>query len=369
MKLSFNMSAIIANNQLNHSDNQLADSLERLSSGYKINHAKDDPAGISISRKMRAQIKGLSTASDIATNGTSVIATAEGALTEIHSMVQRMKELAVQASNGTCTTADRNAVQEEVTQLSAEIERLAKQTDFNGNVLLDGTNDLKGYTSDQNVKVDYYSDQTYAKNYEITIDKSAAAGITVDDINLGGGFPADAVAKVEGNIIKVTGGGGFEINLDVTGYTPGTDPLTGATLPVDLDITGLGAMTFQIGANEGQTMDIRIPEVSLTKMNIEDLDVTTEDSARKAMNRVDDAIAYVSAVRSRLGAYENRLESTIDSLAITEENMTNADSRIMDTDMAEEMSNYTKYQTLSQAGISMLSQANERPEKVLQLLQ
>lgn len=366
MKLSFNMSAIVANNQLNHSDNQLADSLERLSSGYKINHARDNPAGISISRKMRAQIKGLSTASDIATNAISVISTAEGALSEIHSMLQRMKELSVQASNGTATTIDRNAIQKEVDQLSEEIERLANQTDFNGNVLLDGSNDLKGYTSDTNVKVDYYSDNTYAKNYSLTIDQ-AEGSITEADIHLGSEFPSDATAKVEDNMIKITAVGGFEINLDVSGYTPTTD--SGSIVPIDLDITGLGAMTFQIGANEGQILDIRIPEVSLAKMNIDNLDMTTEGSAQGTMERVDDAIAYISAIRSRLGAYENRLESTISSLAITEENMTNADSRIMDTDMAEEMSNYTKYQTLSQAGISMLSQANERPEKVLQLLQ
>lgn len=366
MKLSFNMSAIIANNQLNHSDSQLADSLEKLSSGYKINHAKDNPAGISISRKMRAQIKGLSTASDIATNGTSVIATAEGALAEMHSMLQRMKELAVQASNGTCTTADRNAVQEEVRQLSEEIERLANQTDFNGNVLLDGSNDLKGYTSDKNVKIDYYSDQTYAKNYSVTIDQPAGS-IAEADVHLGPEFPADAKIKIEDSMISITASGGFEIKMDVTGYAP--DMTGGTAAPIDLDITGLGAMTFQIGANEGQVLDVRIPEVSLKKMNMDNLDMSTEESAKKSMDRVEDGIAYISAVRSRLGAYENRLESTISSLAITEENMNNADSRIMDTDMAEEMSNYTKYQTLSQAGISMLSQANERPEKVLQLLQ
>ncbi|MDD2972321.1 MAG: flagellin [Lachnospiraceae bacterium] len=362
------MSAIMANNELNFSDAKLSESLEKLSSGYKINHAKDNPAGISISRKMRAQIQGLSTAADIATNGTSVIATAEGTLTEIQAMVQRMKELSVQASNGTCTTSDRNAIQEEVIQLSGEIQRLAQETDFNGNILLDGSNDLKGYTSNANVKVDYYSDQTYAKDYSINITKTGDT-VTADVVTTGvNDFPLDAVTKVETNkdgssTVTVTAGGGFEISLKVEkNYVTSAEP-------INLDITGLGAMTFQIGANEGQTLDVRIPEVSLEKMNIDEIDMRTEKGAKESMSRVDDGIAYISAVRSRLGAYQNRLESTISTLEATEENMTNADSRIMDTDMAEEMTKYTKYQTLSQAGIAMLSQANERPEKVLQLLQ
>lgn len=356
MKLSFNMSAIIANNELTNSDNKLAESLKKLSSGYKINHPKDDPAGLAISRKMRAQINGLTTASGIATNGVSVIETAEGALTEIHSMVSRMKELSVQASNGTCTTADRASIQSEVTALTAEIERLAKDTEFNGKSLLDGSCDLKGYTDQANVKVDYYSDQTYAKKYILNINNTVDPAI----VNLSGDFPSGATAKMDGNELTITGSDNFEIRLDVEG-TMDSD--------VVLDITGLGAMKFQIGANEGQDLDIRIPKISLENMGIENLDMTQAETARDAMERLDDATAYVSQVRARLGAYQNRLEHTISSLDITEENMEAANSRIMDVDMAEEMSNYTKYQILSQAGVSMLAQANERPEKVLQLLQ
>ncbi|MDD3205125.1 MAG: flagellin [Lachnospiraceae bacterium] len=364
MKLSFNMSAIVANNELNNSDNKLAESLERLSSGYKINHARDNPAGLAISRTMRAQIRGLSTASDTATTGVSVIETAEGTLSEMQAMVQRMKELSVQASNGTSTTADRKAIQEEVTQLSSEIERLTKDTEFNGTQLLDGSFDLKGYTDKAGVSVGYYSDETYAKEYKLNIVK-ANAGDT-PTVTLSGDFPAGSKVEVDGNSIKITGDGGFAINLDIAdNYTAAA----GADADVTLDITGMGAMTLQIGANEGQILNVRIPEISLSKMNIDNLDVTTLESAREAMTRVDDGIAYISKVRSRLGAYQTRLESTISSVEATEENLTNAYSRIMDTDMAEEMTEYTKYQTLSQAGISMLSQANERPQKVLQLLQ
>ncbi len=356
MKLSFNMSAIIANNQLTNSDNALADSLEKLSSGYRINHAKDDPAGLAISRKMRAQISGLSTASDIAADGVSVIETAEGALAEMHSMVSRMKELSVQASNGTCTTADRTSIQSEVTALTAEIERLADDTEFNGKSLLDGSWDLKGYTDNTNVKVNYYSDETYAKSYNLAINNTTDPAV----ITLGSEFPSGAVAELNGNQLTITASNSFEMRLDINATIDET---------VNIDITGLGAMTFQIGANEGQNLDVRIPEISLENMGIADLDMTQEDTAKEAMDKLDDATAYISQVRARLGAYQNRFEHTISSLDISEENMEAANSKIMDVDMAEEMSTYTKYQVLSQSGVSMLAQANERPEKVLQLLQ
>ena len=168
MKINFNMSAIIANNALSNSDNKLSDSLEKLSSGFKINHAKDNAAGLAISKRMNLQIKGLSNAASIANNGISVIETAEGALSEVHSMIARMKELAVQSSNGTCTSADRDAIQNEIVQLKEEIERLSKDTEYNGQSLLDGSFDLKGYSNNAGVKVDYYSDETPIDNYEIT---------------------------------------------------------------------------------------------------------------------------------------------------------------------------------------------------------
>lgn len=357
MKLNLNMPAIIANNYLAINDNALSNSLEKLSSGYKINHPKDDPAGLAISRKMRAQISGLSKASDTATNGISVIETAEGALSEMHSMLSRIKELSVQASNGTCTTTDRVSIESEVTQLTDEIKRLAKDTEFNGKSLLDGSSDLKGYTDNANVKVSYYSDETYAKNYSLTIDNTSNP-TQVTNLT---GFPSDAVAKVEDNKVIITASNDFEIQLDIGDST--------FSSTVELDITGFGAMTYQIGANEGQLLNVRIPEISLEKMGIEDLDMTQAETAKEAMGQIDDATTYISQVRSRLGAYQNRLEHTISTLDITEENLEAADSKIMDVDMAEEMSTYTKYQVLSQAGISMLSQANERPEKVLQLLQ
>jgi len=369
MNINFNMSAIIANNALANSDNKLSNSLEKLSSGFKINHAKDNAAGLAISKRMNLQIKGLTNAASIASNGISVIETAEGALSEVHSMIQRMKELAVQSSNGTCTSADRSAVQSEVIQLKEEIERLAEDTEYNGQSLLNGSFDLKGYSDNKSVSVKYYSDETPVSKYEITV--TALATFDVDGnvltdagVTLGAAFPGGSSVEAEGNKVKVTAENGFEINFVIDNAMNIVTDNTAI-----LDITGLGAMTMQIGANEGQELNIRIPTISLENMDIEDTDLSTQDGALKALEEVDNATAFVSKTRSRLGAYQNRLEHTISSLNISGENMTSAYSRIMDVDMATEMTEYTKYQIMSQAGTSMLAQANERPQKVLQLLE
>ena len=369
MKINFNMSAIIANNALTNSDNKLSDSLEKLSSGFKINHAKDNAAGLAISKRMNLQIKGLSNASSIASNGISVIETAEGALSEVHSMIQRMKELAVQSSNGTCTSADRGAIQGEIAQLKQEIERLAKDTEYNGQNLLDGSFDLKGYTNNENVKVKFYSDETPIGIYEISITSLAtfdADGNVLTDavVNTTAGFPAGHTIKAEGNNISILTTDGFEMNISIN-----PDPTMILPSSAEIDITGLGAMTMQIGANEGQELDIRIPAITLENLDINDIDLSTQDGALGALDDIENATAYISKVRSRLGAYQNRLEHTISSLDISGENMTSAYSRIMDVDMASEMTEYTKYQIMSQAGTSMLAQANERPQKVLQLLE
>ena len=367
MKINFNMSAIIANNALTNSDNKLSDSLEKLSSGFKINHAKDNAAGLAISKRMNLQIKGLTNAASIASNGISVIETAEGALSEVHSMIQRMKELAVQSSNGTCTSADRSAIQSEVIQLKEEIHRLAEDTEYNGQSLLNGSFDLKGYSNNEYVKVKYYSDETPVSKYGITVNTPATYDVdgnvlTDAGITLGTGFPTGSSIEAEGTKVKITADNGFEINIDI-------DKNMVTPAPVILDITGIGAMTMQIGANEGQELNIRIPTISLENMDIEDTDLSTQEGALKALDDIDNATAFVSKTRSRLGAYQNRLEHTISSLNISGENMTSAYSRIMDVDMATEMTEYTKYQIMSQAGTSMLAQANERPQKVLQLLE
>lgn len=377
MRINYNVSAMLSNNALANNDSFLAQSLERLSSGLKINHAKDNPAGLAMAKRMNAQIEGLSVAGQNASDGVSIIETADGALSEVSEMLQRINELAVKASNGTMGNQDLATVQEEIQALKEEITRVSKTTEFNGQKLLDGSFDLKGYTNTQGITVNSYSTDTQAKEYTITnmkVDKTPEGKITVDlsTLQLGPEFPADATKfEVKDNLFTISGGGGFELTLDLNGLDFGTGnsmTFTGND-KVSVDVLGIGAMRLQVGANEGQVLAVNIPTVSLQNMGIEDIDVSSPEGALDALDRIGGAIRYVSSVRGRLGAYQNRLESTVSSLDITSENMTAAYSRIMDVDMAEEMTNFTTYQVLTQSGTSMLAQANERPSQILQLLQ
>ena len=374
MRINYNVSAMLSNNALSTNDDLLSKSLERLSSGLKINHAKDNPAGLAMSKRMNAQIEGLSVANQNASDGVSIIEIADGAMTEISEMLQRINELSVKAANGTMSDTDRATVQDEVKQLKEEITRISDVTEFNGQKLLNGEYDLKGYTNKQEVKVNYYSTDVPVKEYtikSIPLTKDADGNIVLDgDVTFGDGFPDAKTLKTElkDDLLTITGENEFEMRLDVSGTLNGAQ--TGTTVKdLKINATGIGAMRLQIGANEHQVLEVNIPAVSLQNMGIENVDVSTAEGADDAIDRVDGAIKYVSSVRGRLGAFQNRLESTINSLDITSENMTSAYSRIMDVDMAEEMTSYTTYQILAQAGTSMLAQANERPSQVLQLLQ
>lgn len=374
MRINYNVSAMLSNNALSTNDDLLSKSLERLSSGLKINHAKDNPAGLAMSKRMNAQIEGLSVANQNASDGVSIIEIADGAMTEISEMLQRINELSVKAANGTMSDTDRATVQDEVKQLKEEITRISDVTEFNGQKLLNGEYDLKGYTNKQEVKVNYYSTDVPVKEYtikSIPLTKDADGNIVLDgDVTFGDGFPDAKTLKTElkDDLLTITGENGFEMRLDVSGTLNGAQ--TGTTVKdLKINATGIGAMRLQIGANEHQVLEVNIPAVSLQNMGIENVDVSTAEGADDAIDRVDGAIKYVSSVCGRLGAFQNRLESTINSLDITSENMTSAYSRIMDVDMAEEMTSYTTYQILAQAGTSMLAQANERPSQVLQLLQ
>lgn len=479
MRINYNATAMRANNALNVADNRVSSTLQKLSSGLKVNRAKDNPSGYAIARRMDAQIEGVSVATRNASTGISVIETADGALVEVHEMLQRMNELAIKSATGTLTTSDRAIVQEEIKQLKEEVTRIAKDTEFNGQTLLDGTFDLKGYTDNLNVKVGYYSDEVLAKVYTVNqlevfyedIEKGKIDfDRTKNNFIAGDGFPAGAaLSSVGENCVTIADKNGFEVTLDITppqavspysavpsvttsdsrvtvtnydanivpqnytidnvtiqydaggnidsltltsgdiglqSYTATPtanghrieltcdngvqlemsvqrgpdlgggiyDPVTLSDLAVDveplkLDLTGIGAMDTQIGANEGQTLAIRIPTISLQRLGLTNADVSTQESSADAIVAIKGAIAYVSSARSRLGAYQNRLEHTVGSLDITNENMTAAYSRIMDSDVSEEMTNYTTQQVVEQAAISMLAQANERPSQVLQLLQ
>jgi len=376
MKINYNVSAVVANAALTVNEKKFNVSTERLSTGYKVNHAKENPSGIAIAKRMNALLKGLSQSKDNASTAVSVVSTAEGALTEIQSMIQRMNELSVQAATGTKTDSDRESIQAEIKELKEEIERMKNDTEFNGKKLLNGDCDLKGYADAKGIKVSYYSDETPVANYKfslvnpIPLDQDGNVDLKDGSVTLlqdgsENAFPKDAKITYDGDKVTVTAANEFEITFKVDKNVT----TTSQDGSISLDITGIGAMRVQIGANEGQVLAIRIPEVSLDTLGLSDIDISTQEGAQRAIELSKQANAYISSVRSRIGAYENRLEHTQSSLGVTEENVTSAFSRIMDTDMAEEMTEYANQQVLNQAGISVLTQANQRPAEVLQLLQ
>lgn len=393
MKISYNAAAMRASNALNASDARVSKSLGRLSSGLKVTTSKDNPSGYAIGKRMNTQITGIGTATQNSNNGISIIETADGALTEVHEMLQRMNELAVKGETGVLTTGDRMTLEQEVKQLKEEITRISTDTQFNGQTLLDGTFDLRGYTNNHRVKADYYSDEVIPKTYKIDtltvvydkdgkIDKDAtqiALKTTKDADN--DAFPEGVkISDAMGSKLKLTGPLDFEMTLEidmddveVTEITDDDGNVIGyESNPIQnliFDATGIGTMDIQTGPNEGQQLAVRIPTMSLNRMGIEDVKMTTIEESADANKAIKNAILYVSDARSRLGAYQNRLEHTVNNLAVSNENMTASYSRIMDVDMAEEMTNYTTEQVISQAAVSMLAQANERPSQVLQLLQ
>lgn len=501
MKINHNMSAMVANNQLLRNENALTNSIERLSSGLKINHASDDAAGMAIATKMRAQIKGLDQASRNASDGISVLETTDGALQEVTSMLQRMRELSVQAANGTNGIEDKDAIQAEITSLTQEINRISTDTEFNTKKLLNGDLDQRVYTNSRSISRIEISDSVDSDKYKVTVAQDARQAVLTGDkvgtgnvpegvVNLNGvevkitagqdiqsvfeelrdaaelgeinlfavdnldhtdgkaenagyepadfaagnnlvfvsdrygssaemkitcdspelaqflGITAEATvkgtdAKVElkegftrqasytcdGNQVVITDRNGFKISFETepgVAQTEFTDAAAAAATPdqvtsaavgasadaeILFDVTEIGTMTLQIGANEDQVMDVRIPEISAETLYIDKVNVCTVTGADRAITTYDKAIAKVSESRSRIGAYQNRLEHAVSSLDSTELNMTSALSRIEDVDMAEEMSTYTQYNVLSQAATSVLAQANDIPQQALQLLQ
>lgn len=527
MRINTNIAALMANSQLSRNENNLSKSLERLSSGKKINRSADDAAGMAISQKMKTQIRGLDRASQNASDGISVVQTAEGALNEVQSMLQRMRELAVQGSNETYTSEDRQSVLEEVSALEEEIERISTDTEFNKKTLLNGDLQRRAFADTDGVQMTSFSESVAAGDYgvkvledprqavivgdamntivstddfspdaalnaagteisslgagtviingiEVSIESGDSAtdvyeklreagemtkvnvfsvsslantgdnmetagydpvsfafsssqhlvfaseeygsdqevSISCDNDYLSGllgiteatatgkdviatfstdtdgnriGFSNTATMSCEGDSIEITDSKGFQMTYKVEGNLTGTvydDPTISAGSLSDLGIHtaggdvsviesvfDIGTMTVQLGANEGQTMEIEIPEVTPTTLGLDKLNFSTSEGCSDAITTLDKAITMVSTIRSQLGAYQNRLESAISSLDVTGENMTAALSRIEDVDMAEEMSTYTQYNVLAQAGTSMLAQANELPQKVLQLLQ
>lgn len=467
MKINRNMSAVIASNQLLRTENKMTKTMERLSTGLKINSAEDNPAGVAISNKMRAQIDALDKAGDNSTDAISVMEIADGALNEVTSIIQRMRELSVQAASGMYTFDDKQAIQSEIAQLRDEVDRVSSNTEFNTKELLDGSSDTRIYTrkklADGTTEITHseitrinISDQVPSKVYtvdvtapaeqaentisipsaDITVDGTISingvsaqiaagtssadlmvqlhdlaeeAGMTMEDLggsvkftsvlygssekvsitisnelaiemgNIPSGdeeyhseeFGRDVeiatvdgftnpVTSVEGNRVYIVDDNGFKMDFSVNPeVTPGE---------YEIDVTEIGTMTIQIGANQYQEMDLRIPEISQESLYLDQIDVAVAGGAEKALNILDDALEKVNSVRSRIGAFQNRLEYASASLAETSENMTAAYSSITDTDMATEMTEYAAQSVLNQAGISVLSQANDMPQQVLSLL-
>lgn len=374
MKVNSNIQAMFAQSILSANEEKMAKSTQKMSSGYKLNRAMDNPAGMAITNRMRAQLSSLERATKNSKNAINAIQTAEGALSEIESMLQRMNELSIQGSNGTMSSSDRLAIQEEVDQLVSEINRISKNTTYNSQNLLDGTQDLKAFSgSSKDISVRNYNELMDVGKYKISIGAGGLVtsltkdGATIDIAAQEVVEFVDKDGKTTGYSTKIHTANGAELTFETKGDSGATN--------VELDITGYGGMKIQVGAEEGQEIQVVIPEVSLRMLNFVDLDgnrtldLRTEEGATKAISQIASAIDYVSAARSKLGAYQNRIENTVTNLDVTTENLTESYSTIKDIDMAEGMVEYTTLQVLIQAGTSMVAQANEQPQQALQLLQ
>lgn len=365
-----------ANLALNKADSRVSKAIGRLSSGLKIAAAKDEPSGYAISKRMNLQIEGLSRATQSSNDSINIISIADGALQEVTDMINRMSELAVKSATETMTDDDRVLCQDEIAQLKKEIQRVADTTEFNGQTLLDGSFDLKGYTDNLSVKIATYSDETPVGKYTLPALNLNWDGDRLDPATVAANnsvtfpapeYPANTkVSSVDGTLMTITGDGDFSITLDLAGLAETRPDTVTAT---KMDITGLGAMDMQIGANEDQILSIRIPKLSLQLMSIDDADVSTQAGASRLIEDTKSALTYVNDLRSRLGAYQNRLEHTVETLGVTSEALTSAYSGLVDADMAEESVEYSTAQIISEASISVLSQANDRPSSALQLLQ
>lgn len=365
MKINSNIQALVAQNVLRTNEEKNSASTERLSSGFKINHAKDSPAGMAVSNRMNAQIKSLYKAKDNASNAVNVVQTADGALTEVHNMLQRMNELGIKASTGTLTTADRNAIQKEISALSEEINRVAKDTEYNTQNLLGGEQQMKGYVTTSSMV-----DKIKVADYDVSFPKGEyRINFANHKLEVFNGTNYVDVPNLKPENVKMEGGLCTATLDDGSKLTIAYDEDNPPSGTAELDITGIGGMKIQVGTKSGQEIQVVIPKMDTVSMGIDSLDMRTEEGARASLQKIAGAIEYVSNARSRLGAYQNRLESTIASLAETTENLEGSYSTIKDVDMAEEMVDYTKLQVLVQAGTSMLAQANEQPQQALQLLQ
>ena len=408
MVIQHNLTAMNANRMLNVTTSAQSKSAEKLSSGYKINRAADDAAGLSISEKMRKQIRGLTQASSNAQDGVSAVQTAEGALTEVHSMLQRMNELAVQASNGTNSQSDRKAIQDEIDQLTSEIDRVSETTKFNETYLLKGdstksakANFMKSdYAIKDGVKLYLEGETDTDKNLTGDALKEAiASGAKIYTEEAGAGkqdknttnklaikgsdyayvtklYDKKGNAVTAEQILAKQAADGTDATNDGYFTSEGAKGVAvaataAATFTEGYDVNGAISFSLHVGADSAadNKIEVKIESMSAAGIGVKGLKVDTEDDATAAIDRIAEAVQKVSSQRSTLGAAQNRLEHTIANLDNVVENTTSAESRIRDTDMAQEMVNYSKNNILAQAGQSMLAQANQSNQGVLSLLQ
>ena len=394
MRINQNSMAINAYRNLSTTNMSLGKSLEKLSSGFRINRAADDAAGLVISQNLRSQVSGLRQATRNAQDGISVVQTAEGALNEVHTMLNRMRDLSVQAANsGSNDSGARSAAQAEITALTSEIDRVSSSTNFGGVNLLDGSYGVKSAST---TLFDADNSITHTAGDDFTIDINGTGAVTVDLPALSGATGSATAAAVETairaslaagtsaqqafadnvSVSAETVGAGTAITIEVSGLANGETfaladgtgtPLADMAFGSVTAASGTGGQ-FQIGADSGDTLNVAINGTSASSLGIAGLDVTTDAGAAAAIDALDSAIGSVSTQRGDLGALQNRFESMINNLQVTTENLVASESRIRDTDMAAEMTSFTKSQILSQAGTSMLAQANQVPQSVLSLL-
>ncbi|MDD3492932.1 MAG: flagellin [Candidatus Thermoplasmatota archaeon] len=420
MRINNNVMALNAWRNLFSTTSGLTKSMEKLSSGFRINRAGDDAAGLAISEKMRGQIAGLKAASKNAQDGISLIQTAEGAMNEVHAMLKRMEELAVQAANDTNTAGDRAKLQDEMDQLSQEIARIGGTTEFNTLKLLNGTFESKdivfhvGANEGQNLRIRIAD----ARSHSLGLAPSGRFDVAATVTNAAGDFKADAVYTVGKNAsdqYALYDENGLQVATSANGltYTSAnsdtlvfTDPVIsgsvtmnstadGATGTATVTNDGLEAGVYQVSGTDlvdqngtvvaswnatatnyqdaaGNVLfDPATGDLSaagVTQVTIGGVDISTQEAADAALPTIREALETVSTQRSLLGATQNRLEHTISNLEVAAENLQAAESRIRDVDMASEMATFTKHQVLLQAGTAMLAQANSVPQSVLQLL-
>ena len=389
MRIQHNIMAMNAYRNYTNNTSALSANLEKLSSGYKINRAGDDAAGLAISEKMRAQITGLNKAQDNAKDGISLVQTAEGALTEVHDMLNRMYELAEQSANGTYDGTDRTQLQKEVNNLRTEIDRIAESANFNGIQLLDGSrSEVTTFSSTQfQIAVDGVTLEN-GNSATITINIAATRGAESASLTLGTNTATVTITLATGTAYNATDIQNMLTELTATATNADMRAILAAVKGATVVGGGIGeqdniatlgagtpangeALTLQIGdtSDDFNRLAVSIRATDSEALAIDELDISTQEGAAAALDVIKAAINYVSDVRGTLGATQNRLDHTINNLSVMEENIQDAESTIRDTDVAEEMMAYTKNNILIQSAQAMLAQANQVPQGVLQLLQ